>query len=336
MRARPMRGSCVARASPGGEGTGFLLLAPVIVRIALPFVAAMTVLALPGCDRRPAVGERDGIIAVTDDAGRTVTLPRPARRVISLIPAQTEVVQLLAGTEVLVARTQWDLDAGLAHLPSTGNALTPSVEWLAAQRPDLVIAWRDVATRDVVQRLAEIGIPVYSSSVESIDQIRAMIARLGVLLDAEARADSLIARLDAELEAVRAAVAGRPRPRVIYLLSAEPALVAGPGTFAHELIDIAGGENIFGDVHQHWPQIALEEIVRRRPDVIIRATGRDPAHAVRDLAGRAGWRDLAAVREGRVYGVDENLYNRAGVTVGRAAAGLAERIHRDLPAPLPQ
>jgi iron complex transport system substrate-binding protein len=244
-----------------------------------------------------------------------------------MVPAQTEIVTILAGVDAVIARTQWDGDPRLSHLPSIGNALTPSVEWLAAQRPDLVIAWPDAQSRDVVQRLSDIGIPVYASSVESVAQIRSMIERLGVLLGESARADSLIDAVDAELQAVRADVSGESVKRVLYLLSAEPPMVAGPGTFVDDVITIAGGENLFSDLRQLWPQVSLEEIVRRQPDVIIRATGDSLFDALGSLANRPGWRELSAVREGRVYAVGEDLYNRAGVTVGAAARGLAARIH---------
>jgi iron complex transport system substrate-binding protein len=303
-------------------------------RAHLAFVhCALAAMVAAGCQRpeeapRPAAaGATVSGVRVTDDAGRVVALPAPARRVISLIPAQTEIVARLAGPDVLVARTQWDLDPALAHLPSVGNALLPSVEWLAAQRPDLVIAWRDVGTRDVVQRLTDIGIPVYSSSVESIADIRSVVARLGVLLDAQDGAAALVTELDAELDAVRRMVAELPRQRVLYLLSADPPTAAGPLTFADELIGVAGGENIFADVRQLWPQVSLEEVVRRDPDVIIRPTERDPAAVAAELSARPGWRELRAVRTGRVHGVDAYLFNRAGITVGRAAAELAERIH---------
>jgi ABC-type Fe3+-hydroxamate transport system substrate-binding protein len=268
-------------------------------------------------------------LSVVDDVGRTVSLERPARRVISLIPAQTEIVKLLAGPDVLIARTQWDHDEQLAHLPSIGNALTPSVEWLAAQRPDLIVAWPDAQSRDVVQRLTDIGIPVYASRVESIADIRSVIERLGVLLDAGDRAAALVQALDAQLDSVRAYAAGRPKPRVLYLLNVDPPTVAGPGTFVDEVIGVAGGENVFSDLRQLWPQISLEEVVRRQPDVIIRASERAIADPLAGLEGRAGWRELTAVRSGRVYGVDPDLFNRAGVTVGRAARLMAEHLHAD-------
>lgn len=270
---------------------------------------------------------RTGAITVTDDAGRTVVLERPARRVISLIPAQTEIVAVLAGVDALIARTVWDTDPSLAHLPSVGNALTPSVEWLAAQRPDLIIAWPDAQSRDVVTRLDDIGIPVYASRVESIDDIRGMIRRIGVLLGMELRADSLVRSIDAELDAVRAAVAHLPRRSVLYLLSPDPPTAAGPGTFVDDVIRVAGGDNIFADLTTLWPQVSLEEIVRRQPYVIIRPSDRGVDAALSAIRGRPGWRDLDAVRHDRVHVVSANLYNRAGRTVGEAARGLAERIH---------
>jgi iron complex transport system substrate-binding protein len=276
----------------------------------------------------PTTASTPGVaIAVVDDAGRTVALEQPARRVISMIPAQTEIVTILAGHDALVARTQWDEDPRLAHLPSIGNALTPSVEWLAAQRPDLVIAWPDAQSRDVVQRLGDIGIPVYASRVESVQEIRAMIERLGVLLGERARADSLVRAIDDSLAAVRADVAGAPVPRVLYLLSADPPMIAGSGTFVDDLIGIAGGENVFADMRQLWPQVSLEEIVRRQPDVIIRPSDNSLDDPLAGLSDRPGWRELRAVQQRRVHAVDPDLYNRPGATVGRAARGLAERIH---------
>jgi iron complex transport system substrate-binding protein len=288
---------------------------------------ALCAVMATGCAPSAETGAEVAAVSVLDDAGRTVALAAPARRVISLIPAQTQIVGILAGHDVLIARTRWDTDPALARLPSVDNALTPSVEWLAAQRPDLVIAWPDAQTRDVVQRLTDIGIPVYGSRVESVADIREMIRRLGVLVGEESRADSLIRSIDAELEAVRQATSALPVRDVLYLLSADPATAAGPGTFVDELITIAGGRNIFSDARQLWPQVSLEEVVRRQPDVIIRPSERalsDPLVGIRE---RAGWRDLRAVRAGAVHGVDPDLFNRAGATVGEAARQLARRIH---------
>jgi iron complex transport system substrate-binding protein len=282
------------------------------------------------CEARPrptAEADPDDARVVIDDTGREVRLPRPARRIISMIPAQTQIVAILAGNDVLIARTQWDTDPALAHLPSVGNALTPSVEWLAAQRPDLIIAWPDAQSRDVVQRLTDIGVPVYSSRVESLADIREVVRRLGVLLGAETRADSLMRSVDAELAAVRHATAHLPERSVLYLLNIDPPMAAGPGTFVDDVIRIAGGRNIFADAGQLWPHVSLEEIVRRQPDVIIRPSERSLTDPLVGIRGRPGWRDLRAVQAGDVHGVDPDLFNRAGVTVAEAARRIARQLH---------
>ena len=264
---------------------------------------------------------------VRDDAGRTVTLPRPARRVLSLIPAQTDVVVRLAGAGVLVARTAWDHDPALAHLPSTENALAPSVEWIAALAPDLVLAWPDESSRTVIARLESVGIPVYASSVESLADIDTMILRLGALLGRERAADSLRTAVHAQLEAVRTRVAGRPRPRVLYAVSLDPPMTVSDGTYLGELLAVAGGDNLFADLNTLWPQVGLEEIVRRAPGVIVRPAESAEEDVLALLRRRAGWRDLPAVRAGRVHAVDVNLLNRPGARIGEAAEVLARAIH---------
>jgi iron complex transport system substrate-binding protein len=295
--------------------------------------AAALLAVAASCVEAPAPHAAPGIIEVIDDAGRTVRLDAPATRIISLIPAQTEVVAALGGVERLLARTRWDTDPRLAHLPSLGDALTPSVEWIVAQRPDLVIAWADADARTTVQQLSEAGVTVYSSRVESLDEIDAMIARIGVLLGRADAADSLIAHIDAQLDSVRAAVAGRARPDVLYLIEEDPAMAAGAGTFAGQLVEVAGGRNVFADLPQFYPQVSLEEILRRDPDLIIRPTTRPGTGRLAALRARPGWRELRAVRDGHVHEIDVDLYNRPGITVGRAARGLAHIIHRGAFAP---
>lgn len=298
-------------------------------RTCLGRTAAALLAAMPSCVEAPAPRAAPGIIEVIDDAGRTVQLEAPATRIISLIPAQTEVVAALGGVERLIARTRWDTDPRLAQLPSLGDALTPSVEWIVAQRPDLVIAWTDGDTRTTVQRLSEAGVTVYSSRVESLAEIDAMIVRIGALLGRAAAADSLVASIDAQLDSVRTAVAGRARPDVLYLIDENPAMAAGAGTFAGQLVDVAGGRNVFADLPQFYPQVSLEEILRRDPDLIIRPTTKPGTARLAALRAQPGWRDLRAVRTGRFHEIDVDLYNRPGITVGRAARGLAQIIHAD-------
>jgi iron complex transport system substrate-binding protein len=117
---------------------------------------------------------------------------------------------------------------------------------------------------------------------------------------------------------------------VLYLIGVEPMVTVGPGTFIHELVELAGGRNGFADLTQRWPQVALEEVVRRDADVIV--IGSEEASrlgAAQLLASRPGWRDLSAVRAGRVYSVDASVFNRPGPSAGPAATMLARLLHPD-------
>lgn len=281
-----------------------------------------------GCSGGSRSGVRPGVISVADDAGRTVTLTRPAGRVLCLIPSLTQVIVALGAEDRLVARTRWDVEPRLAGLPVVDNALVPSVEWIVARRPDLVIAWPDQPGRAVVSRLTDVGIPVYAAAVETLPELFATVVRIGELLGRKGAADSLEATLRAGLDSVRRAVLDLPRPTVFYAIGLNPPMAAGPGTYINELIEVAGGRNVFGDLHPGWPQISLEELVRRRPDVIIVSepdtTAGSPLTALRS---RAVWSTMPAVRHGRVYGVPADQFDRPGPRVVDAARALAELLH---------
>jgi iron complex transport system substrate-binding protein len=282
------------------------------------------VLVVGGCGPADRGTAGAATIEVVDDAGARVRLDVPARRILSLIPGRTDAVVALGAGERLIARTRWDPQPSLAHLPTLDNALTPSVEWIVAQAPDLVIAWPDGQARSVVTRMRELGIPVYASAVETLAQLDTAIAELGVLLGIEARADSLRAGIVATIDSVRAAVADAEPIASAFLIGTDPPMAAGPGTFIDELMTAAGGRNVFADAPAKWPQVGLEELLARAPRVLIVASGMDAAALLASLRERPGWRDVAAVRDGRVVTVEASEVNQPGpgviATVRRFAA----------------
>ncbi|HEX6589252.1 MAG TPA: cobalamin-binding protein [Longimicrobiales bacterium] len=260
---------------------------------------------------------------MVDDAGRTIALDAPATRVVSLVPSVTDVVLALGLADRLIARTDFDVDPRIAALPSVGPGLTPNLEWLAAEAPDLVIAWRDVEGRALVDQLGRLGIPVYSSRLEDVETALATITRIGALLGAEGRADTVRVALEARLDSLRSRSAGLTRPRVLYVVGGDPPYAPGPGTFVHELIEIAGGTNLLADLPPGWHSVGPEEVVRRDPDVIVLPVHSGEAGAAARLSRRPGWRDLRAVRAGRVYEVDGEVFGRPGPRLAEAAQALA-------------
>lgn len=265
-------------------------------------------------------------LAVTDGAGRTVALPRPAQRVVSLMPSVTEWVIAMGAADRLVARTDYDDHPAVDTLPSVGGGLTPSLEWLAARRPDLVVAWPDAPSRSLVSRLETMGIPVYAAPSETIEEGLATARDLGTLLARGSAASAAVAEVEAGLDSVTAAIADRDPPDVLFLIGLDPLMAAGPGTFVDQLLDRAGGRNVLADLDILWPQLSLEEVVRRAPEVVLVASVAEP-DPLAALRGRPGWRDVPAVRAGHVHAVDPNRVNRPGPRMDEAAAILARLIH---------
>lgn len=268
-------------------------------------------------------------LSVPDDAGRTVVVEAPADRVVSVVPALTELISALGAESRLVARTRFDDAPELVSLPVIGGTVRPDVETLAALAPDLVVVWRDVTRERIAERIESLGIAVYRAEVQSVEDLWRHLRRLGTLLGAEERAGVLADSLQSSLAAVSRAVEGRPRLEVLYVLWPDPPRTAGPGTFVDEIIGWAGGRNVFADAPGAWPTVSMEELLVRDPDALIVAgtLGRDgePPAWFRD----PGWRSLSAVREGRYLLVDDDLFVRPGPRVAEAAERLARFLHGD-------
>lgn len=265
---------------------------------------------------------------VTDDVGRRVSVDAPAVRVFSAVPSLTESVLALASEDVLVARTRFDRAPELSELPSLGGTLNPNVEALARLRPDLVIVSADLGRRTVGDRMEALGVPVYRADVQTVADLRDHLLRLGVLLGREERAAELVDSLNRGLAAVQRAVAGNPAVDVYYSVWHDPPQTTGPGTFIDEVIELAGGRNVFADASVAWPQISLEELLRRDPEALVIAYHQGGAYDAPWLRG-AGWRELSAVRRGRYTVVDGDLFNRPGPRLVEAARVLASFLHGD-------
>ncbi|MBI4540573.1 MAG: ABC transporter substrate-binding protein [Gemmatimonadetes bacterium] len=241
-------------------------------------------------------------------------LERPARRILSLVPAATEILVRLRAEDLLVGRTDYDLaPPSVARLPSVGGGLHPSVERILSLGPDLVIRFAAEADPATPERLDRLGITHFAIRPERIPDIRAITTALGALTARRSAADSLIREMDRRIAVVRRTVAGRPRPRVAYLLGGEPPRVVGPGTFINELIEIAGGTNIFADLGTPYPAVSAEVVLARRPDVILA-----PHDAL-----------LAPPPHGRLERVPSELFERPSPEVAVAAERLARILHAD-------
>ena len=265
--------------------------------------------------------------AIVDDLGRTVTVDSPPNRIVALVPSVTDLILALGEGERLVARTRYDTDPRLAALPAVGGGLDPNIEAIIGLRPDLVVVWPG-ADQPLIGQLDAAGIAVYGAGSQSLEDQERHTRQIGRLLGVEARADSLLAHLDSSFAALATALAGVPVVSALYVAWHDPPMTTGPGTFVDSIMSVAGGRNIFDDAASDWPQVNMEEIVSRDPDVLIL-----PVPTTSDSGGIAwvhqtpGWRDLRAVRTGRILLVDSELFSRPGPRIIDAAKQLAELLH---------
>ncbi len=291
-------------------------------------LTAVILVALGACagaggDDRRATGR----ITVLDDAGVTVALAQPASRVVSLVPSATDIFVALGVQDRLVGRTDYDTDPRVADLPSVGGGLDPSLETLAALRPELVVAWAEAGPSTLRSQLEPLGIAVFGLRSQDTSDVFRSIDRLGHLVARDSAAAVLAHAVREGLAAVQASVADRPVPSVVYLVEHDPPMIPGPATFISQIIGVAGGRVVFPDVAALWPQISLEEIVRRQPDVLAFPELPSMVQFVSRIGDAPGWRDLAAVRTGRIILMPPELMSRPGPQIVEAAQVLRDRLH---------
>jgi iron complex transport system substrate-binding protein len=287
---------------------------------------AFAVLVACAPERAPDENTATAPIELTDDAGFVLRLDKPAQRIVSLVPSGTETLVALGAREQLVGRTRYDVDSSVASLPSVGGGIDPSVEAIVALKPDLVISWESDKRQLTRNALSRVGIPVFVLRTQDTSDVFNVIRQLGRIAGRDSQATAVAASIRATFDSVRASVAGAPVRRVLYVAEDQPPMTAGRRTFISELIRVAGGESIFDDLDQLWPNVSMEEIVRRDPDILVFPAGEisDPLARVR---AQQGWRDLRAVREGRVVTVSADLLNRPSPSVAKSVRMLRDVLH---------
>jgi len=255
---------------------------------------------------------------VVDDFGDTIPAGLVATRVVSLNPVTTELILELDGNAHLVGRTHWDLFSEAARaIPDVGDGMMPNVEVVLGQRPDLVILYATESNLAAVRQLRRAGVATLSYRTDHIADLVRVAPTIAALIGRPGESgrvtDTVIARLDS---LGKLPVPAR-RVRAFWHVWDAPVMTIGKGSFLSELLTIAGGENVFGDMDAPSPQVTLEEIARRDPDVILAS-----ADAAVKLRAYANWRAIRAMREGRILVIDTALVGRPGIRMAEAVQHL--------------
>lgn len=244
------------------------------------------------------------------DAGPSAS---PPSSIITIGPNAAEIICGLGACDSIVGVDKFCVfPPALADVPRVGGLFDPDLERIVSLRPDLIVLRGRSAT---VERLAErMNIGVYHDPTERLDQIPVVIGTLGDRLGRQEQARAMIEEFESALDRVRRRVAGRARPRVFLSVARQPdrladVLTAGQGVFLTQMIEIAGGQNVFGDVEMGYPQVSIESILARRPDVIIELMPEvevTPELRDRILTDWRRWALLPAVAQDRVHIISDD------------------------------
>ena len=248
-------------------------------------------------------------VAVQDDYGGTVTLAKPAERIVSLAPHLTELLYAAgAGARLVGALEHSDYPPEAKALPRVGSEAGIDVEGILALRPDLVVAWPNVGSVRTVVRLAELGLPVFRSEPRELEDIARTLERLGALAGTSAEAGRAAAAFRARAAALEKRYAGAAKVRVFYQVWDRPLLTVNGDHVITKVMRLCGGENVFAALPLIAPEIDREAVLRADPDVIVASgSGRNPP------AWLEAWRrfpGLAAAAKGRLYSIPPDLIQR--------------------------
>jgi iron complex transport system substrate-binding protein len=281
---------------------------------------SLTLLIVLAAAGRQAESSRATLVVV-DDAGDSVAVRAPAVRVVSLIPATTELLFAIGAGAAVVGRTAWcNYPVEAAAVPDLGAGINPNLEAVLATRPDLVVLYNSAQHATVAARLRELGVPAIRLNTDALADVTRIGTLLGRLTGTSTGADSVAAVFDAALSAATVHATGS-RPKVLLLVWEQPPMTIGRGSFLSELIERAGGENLFADVSASSGPVSIEAVASRDPDLIL-TTAAGPA----SFATRPEWQVVRAVRERRFVHVSGSHYDRPGPRSPDAIRSLGRRL----------
>jgi iron complex transport system substrate-binding protein len=335
-------GSCASALREKGRGWeapffswGFFIEAEFLRRLmrtrkmmgrALALAALTSAVISVGARAASAAPRGDATRVVVDETGRRVTLPAEVHRIVSLAPNLTETIYAIGAGARLAGDTDFcDVPDEAKAKPHVGAPINPSLEAIVALKPDVVLASASINWPATADALLKMGVPVYTTDPHSVDDMIAGIAHIGEVIGADGAANSLVAGLRARLAAVEEKLAGRSPRRVLFIVWDDPLISIGKHTFIADALRLSGGVSVI-DVEQNWPHVGLEHVVRLQPEFLVFTGDHGEASKLDELREKKVWRELEAVKAGRVAFISGEV-NRPAPKLVDAIEDLARQLH---------
>jgi len=294
----------------------------IVLTVALVIALVLTIYisAKPTYEAGPA-----SPLYVFDDLGRLVAINGTPQRIISLAPSNTEILFALGLGDKVVGVTDYcDYPPEALEKEKVGAYDIPDIEKIVALDPDLILVAHGT-TMDVIDNLVGLGLTVFGIKTTDLGDLLNDIRRIGEITDDELEAQALTSAMESRIQAVTNQTEELEQtPRVFYIVWHDPLWTAGSGTFIHELIEKAGGVNIFQNI-TGYPTISIEEVIARDPEIIITSEwSYDWALNATELAS------TNASQTGGVYTCDDDLVQRPGPRLVEGLEWFAHFIHPEI------
>ncbi len=249
-------------------------------------------------------------VSVVDDAGRTITLTRPAQRIVSLAPHVTELLFAAgAGTALVGAVRHSDFPAAAKQVPLVGDYNALSLETLLSLKPDLIVAWQSGNPAAALERLLKFNLPVFLSEPRQLEDIATNLERLGVLAGVATAAHRASAAFRGQLAQLRARYAGKAPVTVFYQVWDRPLITLNGQHMISAVLELCGGKNVFASLPVLAPEVGMESVLAADPQVIITSGSASSAdHGLEQWARRP---TLRAVRNQQLYFIEPDTLQRS-------------------------
>jgi len=264
-------------------------------------------------------------------------LPDSPERIISLAPSVTETLFAVgAGERVTGVTIFCNYPPEVEKLPKVGEFARFNFEKILLLRPDMVVATTDAPSETIKYELGRYGIPLHMVDARSIEETITSIRSIGRAAGREARARRIARDMERRLKRIEELVSGLERVKTLMVYGHEPLIIGGPGTFADDIIEKAGGINIASDARVRYPRYSIEKMVLEGPEVIVEAgqmgsRNFDPEK----VAGFwKSWPSIPAVRNNRIEMVDADLITRPGPRIIEGLEAVARALHPEIAAEL--
>ncbi len=265
---------------------------------------------------------------VTDDSGNSVAIPAVVQRIVTLAPNLTETVYALGLEDKLAADTTYcDTPPAAKDKPHVGGPANPSLEAIVATHPDLVLA-TTMTSRETVDALRKLGLAVYFTDPHTVRGMLDTTQKIAEMGGAPEKGSALVDSLQARLDTLHAKLDDRPLQHVLFVVWEDPLISIGQNTFIADALRWAGGESAI-IASQDWPQVSMEEVLRVEPEYIIVTPNHaetDNSHELEQMHARPVWRELKAVKLGRIALADEEFIRPSPGLVG-SIESLARQLH---------